>query len=56
MKEQTLDTYGADEAQRRFEVILRAALSMPPKPLKDVPRQRPESKRKATRGGKAAAA
>jgi hypothetical protein len=41
------DVYPPEEAQRRFEAALRAACSTPPKRQKDVPRKRPESKRKA---------
>lgn len=42
-------SYPEEEAQRRFEAILRAALNTPPKPLKAVPRQR--SKPKETQKG-----
>jgi hypothetical protein len=50
------DSYPAQEAQRRFEIALRAALNTPPKPLKDMPRKRPESKRKAGKAAKPSAA
>lgn len=33
--------YPADEAQRRFERLVRTALNTPPKPMKDMPRKRP---------------
>lgn len=35
------DTYDEDEAKRRFEAALRAALNTPPKPHKDEPKKRP---------------
>jgi hypothetical protein len=35
-----------EEAQRRFEAALRAALNTPPRPLKDRPPERPEPKGK----------
>jgi hypothetical protein len=37
------DTNGfdAEEAQRRFEKLVRTALNTPPKPMKDAPRKRP---------------
>ncbi len=38
--------YGADEAQRRFEKLVRTALSTPPKPMKDMPRKRQAPKDK----------
>jgi hypothetical protein len=34
-----------EEAQRRFEVLVKAALNTPPKPMKDVPRKRAVSSR-----------
>ncbi len=40
------DTYAEKEAQRRFEALIRAARDGPPLRRKDVPRKRPESKRK----------
>jgi hypothetical protein len=33
--------YSPEEAERRFEAALRAALTTPPKPLKDKPKVRP---------------
>jgi hypothetical protein len=50
------DLYSQAEAQRRSEAALGAALNGPPKPLKDVPRKRPESKRKAKEGAMRSAA
>lgn len=47
----TDDQYPPEEAQRRFEAAIRAAGRTPPLHLKDIPRKRPESKRKT---GKAA--
>jgi hypothetical protein len=44
--------YPDDEAQARFEATLHAALNSPPRPLKDVPRQRPQSKREALKAAK----
>lgn len=38
------DSYPDDEAQRRFEAIVRGAGKAPPKPLKAVPRRRPKAK------------
>ncbi len=40
------DRYPPDEAQRRFEALIRAAANTPPLHLKDIPRKRPK-------GGKA---
>jgi len=40
------DRYSDEEAQRRFEALVRAALNTPPLRLKNIPRKRPESKRK----------
>ncbi len=42
--------YSDEEAERRFQGILRAALNTPPKPLKDRPRERPESKGPTMKG------
>jgi hypothetical protein len=39
------EKYTPEEAQRRFEASLRAALNTPPKPMKDIPKKRP-SRRK----------
>jgi hypothetical protein len=38
------DTYSAEEAQRRLEAALRGSRVAGPKPMKDVPRKRAESK------------
>lgn len=43
------DSYGEQEAAERFNAALRAALNTPPKPAKDRPRERPESKGKGRR-------
>lgn len=40
------DKYSEEEAQRRFDAALRGAFSTPPKPMKDIPRKRPKTKRK----------
>lgn len=40
------ECFSDEEAQRRFEATLKAALNTPPKPLKDAPRKRAESKGK----------
>ena len=34
------DDYPPEEAQRRFEAALRAALNTPPKPVKDMPKKK----------------
>ncbi len=47
--EQDGEVYPEDEAQRRFEAIVRGAGKTPPQPLKDRPRDRPESKGKSDR-------
>ena len=54
MKESDVEQadYSPEEAQRRFEAALRAALNTLPRPQKDVPRTRPESKRKAGRAAR----
>ena len=44
------DRYPPEEAQRRFEALIRAARDTPPLQRKDIPRQRPVSKRKAKKG------
>jgi hypothetical protein len=44
--DQRADQYSEDEAQRRFEALILAALNTPPKPLKDIPRKRPYRPRK----------
>ena len=38
------EQYDSDEAQRRFEKLVRTALNTPPKPMKDMPRKRPAAK------------
>jgi hypothetical protein len=38
------DQYSEQETQQRFEAALRAALSTPPKPLKDIPKKYPPKK------------
>jgi hypothetical protein len=44
------DEYSTEEAQRRFEALVKWALSTPPKPMKDRPKKRGESKgRKAAK-------
>jgi hypothetical protein len=40
------DQYTKAEAQRRFDAALRGAFATPPKPMKDIPRQRSKIKRK----------
>ena len=40
------DAYGDEETAQRFKKIVRAALSAPPKQMKDLPRQRPYKPRK----------
>jgi predicted Zn-dependent protease len=39
------DRYSDEETERRAKALARAVMSMPPKPQKDIPRERPESKR-----------
>lgn len=34
------EEFPPDEAQRRFEAAIRAALNTPPKPMKDMPKKR----------------
>jgi hypothetical protein len=43
------EAYSDEEAQRRFEAIIREAGKTPPQPLKDRPRDRPEAKGKSDR-------
>lgn len=43
----TDENYSAEEAGRRLEAALRGARLAAPHPMKDVPKRRPESKRKA---------
>ena len=38
--------YTDEEAQRRFEKLVRTALNTPPKPMKKMPRKRPAAKLK----------
>jgi len=38
------DNYGDDEARRRFEKALRAAVNTSPKPLKGIPKKRRKSR------------
>ncbi len=38
------DFYTEEEAQRRFEALVRAVLSTPPQPLKDMRRKRDQPK------------
>lgn len=38
------EQYSSDEAQRRFEALVRSALNTPPAPMKDRPTKRGESK------------
>jgi len=40
------DQYSEQEAQRRFMAALKAAVSTPPKPLKDVPKKYSGAQRK----------
>lgn len=40
------EQYDSEEAQRRFEKLVRTALNTPPKPMKDMPRKRPAAKAK----------
>jgi hypothetical protein len=46
MKYKRDEQYSEQEAQRRFETAIRAAFVTPPKPMKDIPRKRPKTKRK----------
>jgi hypothetical protein len=48
--DQKTDQHSEEEAQRRFEALIRAALNTPPKPLKDIPRTRPYRPRKRKPG------
>ena len=40
------ERYTDEEATKRFEAALRGAFSTPPKPMKDIPRKRSQTKRK----------
>jgi hypothetical protein len=44
--EKKRDEYTAEEAQHRFDAALRGAFATPPKPMKEIPRKRPKTKRK----------
>jgi hypothetical protein len=46
MKKKDLERYPTEEANKRFEAAVRGAFSTPPTPMKDLPRKRPEIKRK----------
>jgi hypothetical protein len=46
------DQYSPQEAQRRFEKLVRTALNTPPKPMKDMPRKRPAPKDKPAKAVK----
>jgi hypothetical protein len=50
-KETDQERYSPEEAQRRVEAMIRAS-RRPPLHLKDVPRKRPQAKRKAGRAAK----
>jgi hypothetical protein len=39
------DQFSEEEAQRRFQALLRAAVTTPPKPLKDMPKKRAKQAR-----------
>jgi hypothetical protein len=45
MEKKNEDRYSKEEAQRRFESALRGAFATPPKPMKDIPRKRPKTRR-----------
>jgi hypothetical protein len=45
------ERYSDEEVRQRAKALARAVLSLPPKPQKDVPRKRPESKRKSETAG-----
>jgi len=49
-EDEASDRLDEQEAQRRFEKLVRTALNTPPKPMKDMPRKRltPNSKRGET--------
>jgi hypothetical protein len=40
------EQYAKNEAQRRFDAVLRGAFDTPPQPMKDIPRKRAKMKRK----------
>ena len=48
------DQYPPEEAQRRFEALIRAAARTSPLHMKDIPRKRPKAKRKAEKAAKPA--
>jgi hypothetical protein len=56
MKQARDEQYSLEEAEQRAKALARAVLSTPPKPQKDVPRKRPESKRNAKEDAPRAAA
>jgi hypothetical protein len=41
------ESLGEEESRQRFEAALRGAFATPPKPMKDIPRKRFESKTEA---------
>jgi hypothetical protein len=43
-EDEASDRLDEQEAQRRFEKLVRTALNTPPKPMKDMPRKRPTAK------------
>jgi hypothetical protein len=43
------EQFTVDETQRRFETLLRAAVTTPPQPLKDMPKKRAKTKPKTKR-------
>jgi hypothetical protein len=53
MKSKPDDHYTEEEANRRFEALVRSALNTPPAPMKDRPTKRSESKGVARRATKA---
>lgn len=46
------DQHSEEETQRRFEALVRTALSTPPKPMKDMPRKRIVAKPKPATAAK----
>jgi hypothetical protein len=46
MAKNDADKYSEPETQRRLDAILRGVFSGSPKPMKDIPRKRPKTKRK----------
>ena len=43
------EQYSEQEAQQRFQAALKAAVNMPPKPLKSMTRKRPKAQSKKRR-------